>query len=61
MTRVPDLLLQNFPIPEEYKNVHRFLDAWKNRPSWTPTAPEPGDDAVEEGWRLKIKQKKESS
>jgi hypothetical protein len=52
------LHLQNFPIPEEYKNIHAFLKAMKARESWGPTAPV-NDDAVEEGWRTKIKSKKE--
>lgn len=50
--------IKNWPIPEEYTNVHAFLKAVKSRPSWAPTAPV-NDDAVEEGWRTKIKQKKE--
>jgi glutathione S-transferase len=50
--------IKNFPIPEEYKNIHAFLKAMKARESWGPTAPV-NDDAVEEGWRTKIKSKKE--
>lgn len=52
------VLLQGWPIPEEYTNVHAFLKAVKSRPSWKPAAPV-NDDAVEEGWRTKIKSKKE--
>lgn len=52
--------VQNFPIPDEFENIHAFLKAVKSRPSWAPTAPV-NDDAVEEGWRTKIKSKKESS
>jgi hypothetical protein len=50
--------LQNFPIPDEFTNIHNFLKAVKSRDSWAPTAPI-NDDAVEEGWRTKIKSQKE--
>lgn len=53
-------MLQGWPIPDKYSNIHRFLDAIKSRPSWGPAAPV-NDDVVEDGWRTKIKQKKESS
>ena len=52
--------VQGWPIPGKYSNIHRFLEAIKSRPSWGPAAPV-NDDVVEDGWRLKVKQTKESS
>ena len=50
---------QGWAIPDKYSNIHSFLAAIKARPSWGPSAPV-NDDVVEDGWRTKIKSKKES-
>lgn len=50
--------IKGWPIPKKYENIYTFLSAMKSRPCWGPAAPV-NDDVVVDGWKTKIKSKKE--